>query len=110
MNDAFPVCGVERITNLRAIFQGLIQWQRSTKRLAVDVLHNEIVRTDIVKLADMRMVQRSDCPGFALESFAEVLTRSLDGDDAIETCVACLPHFTHSARSDLREDLIRSPM
>src|SRR5262245_23279339 len=110
MNDAFPVSGVEGITNLRAIFQRLIQWQRSAKRLALDVLHDEIVRTDIVKLTDMRMIERSDCPGFALESFVELLTRSLDGDDAIEPCVACLPHFTHSARADLREDLIRSEM
>src|SRR5262245_53421629 len=108
MNDAFPVCGVERITNLHAIFQGLIQWQRSAKRLALDVLHDEIVRTDIIKLADMRMVQRSDCPRFSLESFAELLTRSFYGDAAMQPCVACLPHFTHSARADLRENLIRS--
>src|SRR5215467_10171782 len=110
MNDALPVGGVERVTNLRAIFQDLIQWQRSTKRLALDVLHDEIVRTDIVKLADMRMVERRDCPGFALESFAELLTRSLDGDDAIEPRVARLPHFTHPTRADLREDLIGSQM
>src|SRR5262252_7450643 len=101
MNDARPVGGVEGITNLSAIFQGLIQWQRSAKRLPLDVLHDEIVRTDIVELADMRMVERSDCPGFALESFAELLTRSLDGDDAIESRVACLPHFTHSTRADV---------
>jgi hypothetical protein len=41
------------------------------------------------------MVERRDCPGFALESFVELRTRSLDGDDAIETCVARLPHLTH---------------
>src|SRR5262245_5389650 len=110
MNDALPMCGVERITNLRAIFQGLIQWQRSTKRLALDVLHDKIVRADIVKLTDMRMVQRSDCPGFALESFAELLVRGLDGNGAIEPCIACPPHFTHSARADLCEDFIRSQM
>src|SRR5262249_37248849 len=77
---------------------------------SLDILHYQIVRADIVKLADMRMVQRSDCPGFALESFAELLTRSLDGDDAIEPCVACLPHYTHSARADLRADVIPSQM
>src|SRR5262245_7328026 len=110
MNDTLPLCGVERSTNLHAIFQSLIQWQRNAKRLAFDVLHDEIVRTHIVKLANMRMVERSDCPSFALESFAELLTRRLDGDDAIEPCVAGLPHFTHSARADLRKDVIRSQM
>src|SRR2546426_10046245 len=49
------------------------------------------------RLANMRMVERSDAPGFALESFAELLIRSFDGNDAIEPGVAGSVHFSHSA-------------
>src|SRR5262245_46261781 len=53
------------------------------------------------------MVQRGDGSRFPLEALGELLLRSLDGYDAIETRVASFVHFPHSARADRREDLVR---
>ncbi len=49
---------------------------------AFDILHHQIVRPDIVKMADVGVVQRRDGPGLALEALAELGFGNLDGDDA----------------------------
>ena len=41
-------------------------------RLAFDVLHHQVVRADVVELADVGMIQGGDGAGFALEAFAEL--------------------------------------
>src|SRR5262245_38035154 len=58
-------------------------------------------------LADMRMVERSDCVRFLLKPVGVAGGETFDGDDAIETCVAGLPDFAHAARSERLENLVR---
>jgi len=75
MDDVLRVRSIERVGDLSAVFQRLIERQRSCEWRAVDVLHDEVVRADVVEGADVRMVQRRDCPRFPLEPLAEIRTR-----------------------------------
>ena len=72
MRDAFLMRGIESIQNLPRIFNGLFGRQRPFERSAFDELHHEVVVADIVKLADIRMIQGRDGSRFALETFGEL--------------------------------------
>ncbi len=69
-------------------------------------LHYQVIRADIVKLADVRVIQRCDRASFALEAFTELGCGSLDGDNAVQTRIARLPHLPHAARADWRKDFV----
>jgi hypothetical protein len=49
-------------------------------RQAVNVLHDQIIRADIVNLADVGMIQRGNGFGFTLETLAELLAGNFDRD------------------------------
>ena len=108
MGDALLVRGVERVANLHRVLQRLIDRQRPLERRALDVLHHQVIRPDIVKLADVRMIQRRDGAGFALETLAELGLGNLDGDDAIKARVAGLIHFAHPAGAERGKDFVRA--
>ncbi len=79
---------------------------RAAERRAFDVLQHQIVRADVVDLANVGMIQSRDCPGFLLKSRAVVAFQPLDGNIAIQTRVSGPIYFSHSARANRREDLI----
>ena len=60
----------------------------------------------------MRMVQRSNGTGLALESGAQILAlgdvfgQDLDGDGAVEASVAGPVHFAHSSSADRGEHFV----
>ena len=74
--------GVESIQNLAGAFHGLFERQRSLKRSSFDELHHQIIRTDVVKLADIGMVQGRYRPGLMSEALGELFLGNLDGDNA----------------------------
>ena len=82
--------------------------QRALQGLALDVLHHQVVRPDIVQGADVGVVQRGYGAGFALEAFGEVRARELHGDGAVESGVAAFVHFAHPARADGDENFVWS--
>src|ERR1700686_5025801 len=100
MRDALTVRGVERIADLRGAFQSLIQREGSFKRLTFDVLHHQVIWSDVVKLADVRVIQRRHGASLAVESFTELALSNLKRDDAIQPRVAGFVHLSHAARSD----------
>ena len=106
MSDAFLVRGVERIANLRGVLQRLIDRQRPLERRALDVLHHQVIRADIVERTNVGMIQRRDGVGFALETLAELGVGNFDRDVAIQARVVRLVHFSHSALADGRKDFI----
>jgi hypothetical protein len=81
------------------------QWQclfgrhRSPWGLAVDVLEHQIPGADVVKLADVRMIQRSDRACFIFESTQPVwaggnfLRKDLECDVSPQACIACAIHL-----------------
>jgi len=68
--------------------------------LPVDELHYQIIRPNIVELADVRMIQRGHRTRLALEAFVEFDLRGLDRNRAVEPRVARFPHLTHASGAD----------
>jgi hypothetical protein len=56
MRNPLLVRVVERGANLHRIFQGPIEPQRAFKRRALDVLHRQIIRPDIMERADIGLI------------------------------------------------------
>jgi hypothetical protein len=81
--DRFAMRGFERAGQLNCRLQRQIERQRILDFCTVDVLHDEIVGTDVVNLADVRMIQCRDGPGLALEALAKFFGRCFDGDDEV---------------------------
>ena len=75
MRDAFLVRGIERIANLHGVAKRLIERERTVQRSPLDKLHHQIIRADVVNLADVRMIQRGDGFGFPLEALRELRRR-----------------------------------
>ena len=73
-----------------------------------------VLTADVVERADVRVVERGDRAGFALEPLAElrvageVRRQDLDRDGAIETRVARLVDLAHPARAERRHDFVRT--
>jgi hypothetical protein len=112
MNDALAVRGRKGIRYLGGINQSAIERQRSAfqycrQRFTLDVLHHEIgspvLFSNIVKAADVGVVQGRDGSCFTLESAAKVFALGEIGPDEFDrnypaqTCVARTKHLPHSA-------------
>ena len=48
MDDALGVSRMECVENLGGVMKRPVEWQRTGQRFAVDKLHHEIMRTDVV--------------------------------------------------------------
>ena len=96
MRDALAVRGGESREDLSREQERTLERQRPGERLAVDQLHDEVVRPDVVERADVRMIERGHGTGFALEPFAELLGGELDGDLPTQAGVAGPIDFAHA--------------
>jgi len=123
MRDALQVCLVERVGDLCSDLQCLIERERTFfdprgERLALEMRHHQVMSAidaaDVVDAADVRMVQSRDGARLALETGSQIgiagdLGRQdLDRDRPIEPRVACAVDFTHPARADQRDDVVRA--
>src|SRR5580658_3577215 len=106
MSDALLMCRIQRVENLARVVDGLFERQRSLQRSAVNQFHYQVIRADVVELADIRMIQLRYRPGFMLEALAELILGNFDCDVAAEPRVAGAVHFSHSTRADRRKDFI----
>ena len=80
------------------------------KRLAVEELHDQevgaVLRADVVEMADVRMIQRGNGAGFALETLlefgigGEMSGENLDGNGAIEARVFRAVDLAHAAGAE----------
>jgi hypothetical protein len=100
------VRGVERFANLDRIFQRWIEGQWSLERRTLDVLHHQIIRTDIMQRADVRVIQCRDDARFAFEALGEFGFGDFQRDDAVQSRIAGFVHFTHAPCTHGREDFI----
>src|SRR5262245_8217571 len=80
----------------------LIRNLRSGQRYAVDILHYQVVRSDIVNLAYVGMVERSDRPCFVLKTRARPARPPFDRDHAPQPSITSLPDLAHTACADAR--------
>ena len=108
VNDPLCVRSVETVCDLYRHGQRLRQRQRAGERLALDVLHDEVVRAYIIERAYVRVVQGGDGMRFACESVREFCSRELDGNSAVQTRVSGLPHLAHATCSDNGLEFVRT--
>ena len=97
--------------------QGAIRAEHVGERFAFHQLHddgaNAAAGFDAVDLRDVRMIERRECFGLALEprkAFgvgSKDLGQNLERDVTIEAAVAGPVHFAHSTRAQRRDDLVR---
>ena len=121
MRDPFAVGLVQRVRNLDGVVQYLIQRQRTffqalRQRLAFEILHYQIIKAillaDVVKRADMRMIQAGNGARFALESLTQfgsigkVIRKDFDGNGAVEPRIPGAVHLSHPTCANCREDFI----
>ena len=121
MDDALPVRVVERVGDLDAEAQRLVERQRPLReplgeRLAFEQLHDQVVGValvaDVVERADVRVRELRDRLRLALEAladfggFREVLGQHLDRDRAVEARVARAIDLAHATRAERRKDLV----
>ncbi len=91
---------------------------RAVERLALHELHDQErdagLFADVVKRADVRMVERRDGAGLTIEALAELriggqrFGQDLDRDGAIETCVARAIDLAHPTGAQRRDELVRA--
>jgi hypothetical protein len=68
--------------------------------------------TDIMQRADVRMVQRGDAAGLALEALAQrwvtadMGRQDFDGHRAIEPCISRAIDLAHAARAERRQNFV----
>jgi hypothetical protein len=86
--------------------QRFFERQRTLQGLALDQFHDQEVRADVVEVADIGVVQRSDGSGLALEALAEALDRDFDGDIPTQPDGVSAIHLAHPALANGRDDLI----
>ncbi len=108
MRDALLVRGIQGVANLTGVFQRPINRQRPLERRALDVLHHQIVRTNVVKLADVGMVQGRHGAPFTLEALRELFVYHLDCNNAVQPGVASAIDFAHAACANRFEQFIRT--
>ncbi len=102
------------VGDLQRKADGFGRWQRPAQRHALDVLQDEIARTDIVDLTDMRMVQRGNGARLVLETpntvrvSRQLLRQDLDSDVTTKACVVRAVDLTHAASAEEGDDLVRA--
>jgi hypothetical protein len=108
MRDTFPVRGIQRVQNLPGVFDGQFERKWAPQWSSFDKLHDEIVGTNVVEMANVRMVEGGDYLRFQSESFTEWTGACLDRHFAMETRVGCPIDLAHAARGHERIDAVRS--
>src|SRR6516165_3804327 len=107
MENPSLMCRLQSAGDLDCQAHGLLSLQGASQRAALDVLQHEIIRPNVVDLADMRMIQRGNRTRFLLESSRVLGLQPLNRDDAVQPRVVRLPDLTHAARPEGRQNLVR---
>src|SRR5215467_2464672 len=102
MQNASRMSLFDSFSDLDRKTHGLIRNLWSGQGYAVDILHYQVVRSDIVNVAYVGMVERSDRPCLVLKTRARPACPPFDRDRAPQPSVTSLPHFAHTARADAR--------
>ena len=121
MDDAFRVCGIQRIGDLDAQIEHRLDLHRLAsdpvpERLPLQQFHGDeaspIGLVDLVDRADVRVVQGGCGLRFALEAaeclrvVGEFVGKELQSDVATELQVLRLIHHSHAPAADLTEDAV----
>ncbi len=79
-----------------------------SKWFPLEILEDEVIGSDVVDLANVRMVNRGDGARFALKPVRIVSDQPLDRDRAIQASIVRLVDLAHTARADQRLNFVRA--
>ena len=123
MGYALMVRAIESVGNLHGISERLIQRERALfqtggQGLAFEKLQDQevyaILTPDILKRADIGVIETGDGVSFALEALSdlrlvsEMRRQDFDRDSTIQAGIARTVYFSHSSGAERRQDLVRS--
>jgi hypothetical protein len=100
------VRGFDPVNQLLNDRKRVIEVQWAAQVMAFHILHHQIVRPNIVQMADIWMIQRSDCLGFALKALRKLRGGNFDRNIAIQAWIARPIYLTHATCADKRKDLV----
>ena len=100
MDDSLRVRGIQSVQDLRGVVQGLLQRQWTLQRSAFKIFHHQIIRPNVVQMANVWVVQRGNRVSFAAKTFAEVLGGNFDGYIPAQPRIARAIHLAHTARAE----------
>ena len=121
VHNAGAVSFLQRIANLYAALQRLLQWKRpllqaEVQALALDVLHHQVVgsilASHIMQHANVGMIERGNRACFPLEALLglevgrKMRRQDFDRYSALQAGVASAIHFAHAARAQRRLNFI----
>jgi hypothetical protein len=106
VEDALGVRGRERVGHLQRQREDLVGRHRPLRRRTLQELHDQVVRSDVVQDADVRVVERGDRARLLLEARGLPGVQRLDGDDAAEARVERAVHLAHSPGADAALDFV----
>ena len=107
MNKARLVRRRQTIGHLNGRIQHLAHIVGTADWRAVDILHHDVVVTDIVDLGHVWMVQRGNRACLALDPLGELCVWELDRYRAAQPCIVGLPNLAHAARPERGKQFIR---
>ena len=108
MQDAVLVRSLQRAGNLDRDANRVFWRERPPHWLTFEVLQHQIVRSDVVHLADVGMVERRDRPRLALESLSVLGGQLLDRHDAVQPGIEGPVDLAHATSADSRLDFVRA--
>ncbi len=108
VDDPHGVRGRECAGDLQGKLDDFVWRQGPFHRSPLHILHHEVVRTDVVDLANVGMIERRDRACLLLEPGAVVGLETLDGHHAFQPRVAGLPDLAHTSGAQSRQDLVRT--
>ena len=80
MDDVLLVRGFDAVDQLLNDRQRVFEIERALEIFALDVLHDEVIGTNVIEMADVGVVERGDGAGFLREALGELLPGNLNGN------------------------------
>src|SRR6516164_7499936 len=101
MDDALRMCCSQRVCDLRRIADALFNrnlspFQSGCESFTLDQFHNEIIGSQVIERANVRMIQRRNSKRFTVKAIIKMLAAGLDRDRAAQTCIDGSKYFAHS--------------
>jgi hypothetical protein len=112
MDNVLFVRGFDAVNQLLDDGQRVIEvhgtaQQRCSQILSLDILHDQIVRPNVVQMADIRVVESHNRAGFAGEALCECALDTLIATSRSSRIVGAI-NLAHPARANGRKDFVRS--
>ena len=106
MNDAGGMRGGERVGDLGGEVEQSPERIDRRDRRSCYMLHDEIVRSDVIELANVGMIERGDRSRLAFEPPLKFLVRQLDGDRPVQSGIPGFVDLSHPALADEGDDFV----